>query len=153
MPALSWRSWALVAGPTGLAVLALASCASETPAVPAETAPATFTAVYAMMFPASTNGKCNFCHGLPANNVSNGNLSMGTDKAVAYAALVAKVSSSTACNGRPLVVAGHPETSLLLAKLFEDVDCGSRMPLGGNLFSDEQRQMVRGWIAAGAKDN
>jgi len=106
-----------------------------------------------MLYPTTTNARCNFCHGLPANDRSNGNLSMGTDRASAYAALMGKVAAGSACKGRPLVIAGQPETSLLVEKLSENPVCGSRMPLGGNLLTDVQREMVRGWIAAGAKDD
>lgn len=120
---------------------------------PDAAAPATFTAIYAMLYPTSTNARCNFCHGMPPNKTSNGNLTVGNDKATAYAALVGKTSASPGCNGRSLVVAGQPESSLFLQKLSEDPPCGSRMPLGGNLLTDEQREMVHSWIAAGAKDD
>jgi hypothetical protein len=127
---------------------------SDDTAAPATAAePATFTQVYAMLFPTSTNARCNFCHSMPANNVGNGNLSMGADKATAHAALVGKVSTSAACKDSPLVVAGQPDASLFLQKLSENPRCGSRMPLGGDLLTDAQREMVRGWIAAGAKDD
>ncbi len=119
----------------------------------APAAPATFTAIYAMLYPSNTNARCNVCHGMPPNNISNGNLAVGSDKATAHAALVGKVSTSSNCKGRPLVVAGDPGASLLLDKLSENPPCGSRMPLGGNLLTDDQREMVRSWIAAGAKDD
>lgn len=125
-----------------------AAATSDSPA-----ATGTFTAIYAMMFPSTTNGRCNFCHGLPANTTSNGNLAMGTDKATAYAALVAKKSSGKQCAGQTLVVPGQPDASLFYLKFSEDVTCGSRMPLGGNLLNNSQREMVRSWIAAGAKDD
>jgi hypothetical protein len=52
--------------------------------------------------------------------------------------------------GKTLVVAGHPEMSLLFLKLSPNPPCGSRMPLGGTAFTDAQLEMIRSWIAAGA---
>ena len=115
--------------------------------------PATFTAIYPLLFPSSTNARCNNCHGLPANVITNGNLFMGTDKAAAYAGLVGKASTSLHCKGRSIVVPGDPDTSLFFLKLSPNAPCGSRMPLGGDLLSDDAREMVRSWIAAGAKDD
>ena len=136
------------------AALVLVSACSSTSGSSAAAGPtATFTDVYAMLYPTTTNARCNFCHGLPANDRSNGNLSMGNDKAAAYAALVGKAAAGSACKDRMLVVAGQPENSLMLMKLSENPACGSRMPLGGNLLTDPQREMVRSWIAAGAKDD
>lgn len=106
-----------------------------------------------MLFPTSTNARCNFCHGLQSSDSSNGKLAMGTDRAAAYAALVGRTSSSSRCGNHPYVVAGDPESSLFLQKLVEPAPCGSRMPLGGSLLTDDQREMVRSWIAAGAKDD
>ena len=142
----------LAIGPPGCAVDGSpAPAASTDPAT--NTTPATFTDIYAMLFPTSTNARCNFCHSMPANEVGNGKLMMGADKATAYAALVGKKSTSKACQDRPLVVAGQPDASLFLQKLSENPACGSRMPLGGDLLTEAQREMVRGWIAAGAKDD
>jgi mono/diheme cytochrome c family protein len=136
-----------------LATAAVVSCNDGSSAPEVAPPAATFTEIYAVLYPTDTNARCNFCHGLAANDVSNGNLAMGTDKAAAYAALVGKSSASRACKGSLLVVAGHPESSFFLEKLSENPKCGSRMPLGGDLLTDEQREKVRGWIAAGAKDD
>jgi hypothetical protein len=146
--------------------IAVAACASDPVAAPAGAAGAgaagasapvaaatSFSEIYDMLFPMPTNARCNACHALPANDVSNGNLQMGADKASAYAALVGKTSMSTRCMSKPLVVAGQPDMSLLLQKLSPTVSCGSRMPLGGNTLSDLQLEMIRSWITAGAKDD
>ena len=134
-------------------VVAVVSCGgSDTTPSPASP-PATFTEIYAMLFPVETRGQCNFCHSLPPNLISNGKLSMGSDRATAYAALVNKDSASEACHGTILVVPGHPESSLLLDKLSESPSCGSRMPLGGDPLSAAQLETVRSWIAAGALDD
>ena len=114
---------------------------------------ATFTEIYDAFFPIETKGQCNFCHGLPPNDKSNGLLSFGADKSTAYEALVGKTSASSVCNGKPLVVAGDPEQSLLLQKLSSAPPCGGQMPLGGSPLTDDQQAMVRSWIAAGAKND
>jgi hypothetical protein len=114
---------------------------------------ATFSALYAMMFPMETNARCNACHANPANDIGNGKLSMGMDKAAAYAALVGKTSASSRCMNQPLVVPGKPESSLFYLKLTATPPCGVRMPNGGNPFSEAQLEMVRSWISAGAHDD
>jgi hypothetical protein len=114
---------------------------------------ATFSEIYAMLFPAETNARCNFCHSMRASDTSNGKLSMGSDKAAAYAALVGKTSTSSMCMGKPLVVAKQPDMSLLVQKVLETPPCGSRMPVGGMQLSDTQVAMIRSWIAAGAKND
>jgi hypothetical protein len=151
---------------TALCLAAISGCSAATPNAPGDTPAATsagsgasapaatsFSEIYAMLFPMPTNARCDACHALPANDVSNGNLMMGADKASAYAALVGKTSMSSRCMSRPLVVAGQPEMSLMLLKLSENPPCGSRMPLGGSVLSSEQLDKIRGWIAAGAKDD
>jgi hypothetical protein len=126
-----------------------AGMAASTPKDP----PATFTEVYSMLFPMTTNARCVACHSMPANDIANGNLQMGAEKATAYAALVGHTSTSTRCMNRALVVPAQPEMSLLVQKLSANPPCGSRMPLGGNMLSDAQLSVVRGWIEAGAKDD
>ena len=125
------------------------SAASMSSGAPA----ATFGDVYAMLFPRTTNAHCDMCHGLPPFDQSNGNLSTGMDRASTYAALVGKPSTSSMCGGRTIVVAGHPEQSLLLQKVLPNPPCGLRMPNGGAALSDTQTEMIRSWIAAGALDN
>jgi hypothetical protein len=114
---------------------------------------ATFTAIYEMMFPMATNARCNACHANPANDVGNGKLQMGMDKTSAYAAVVGQTSMSSRCMNKPLVVPFQPDMSLFYQKLLPTPPCGTRMPNGGTAFSSEQLEMVRSWIAAGAKDD
>lgn len=114
---------------------------------------ATFSEIYAALFPATTNARCNFCHAMPARDTSNGKLSMGTTKDEAYQALVDKTSSSSQCGGMELIVAGDPEASLFFLKFSEPALCGARMPLGGALLSAAQLERVHSWIAAGAKND
>jgi hypothetical protein len=122
--------------------------------MPARSEPATtFTELYDMLFPMTTNARCVACHSMPANDIANGNLQMGSDKAAAYAALVGRMSTSTRCMNRPLVMPSQPDMSLLLQKLTAAPPCGSRMPLGGNALTEAQLAKVRSWIAAGAKDD
>jgi hypothetical protein len=122
---------------------------AASPAVPA----ATFSEVYPMIFPMSTNARCVACHSMPPNDLANGNLQMGSDRASAYAALVSKNSTSTRCMNMPLVMPGQPDQSLLLLKLSPTPPCGNRMPIGGNALSDDQLGLIRSWIAGGAKDD
>jgi hypothetical protein len=114
---------------------------------------AKFSEIYPALFPSLTNPRCDSCHVMPASEVSNGKLHMGMDKATAYAALVGKTAMGKKCIGRPLVTPGQPEQSLLLQKLGPTPPCGSRMPIGGAPISDAQLEMVRSWIAAGAKND
>lgn len=116
-------------------------------------APAKFSEIYAMAFPTSTNARCDFCHSMPPNDVGNGKLHMGADQATAYTALVGQVSVSKNCMGKPLVVPGQPDQSLLLMKLSPSPPCGNRMPLGGTPFTDAQLAMVRSWIVNGAPND
>jgi hypothetical protein len=51
------------------------------------------------------------------------------------------------------VVAGKPESSLLIAKLSSSPPFGNRMPQGGPYLPDSTVQKIRLWIAQGAKDN
>jgi hypothetical protein len=114
---------------------------------------ATFTQIYAMMFPMATNARCDACHSMPANDIANGNLEMGKTQLSAYTALVGRSSTSSRCMAQPLVVPNHPEMSLLFQKLSPTPPCGSRMPLGGAAFNDAQMEMIRSWIAAGAAND
>lgn len=141
------------ASPAGAASSAGAmGIAGGAAAAPVQSA-ATFTEIYEMFFPRMTNAHCDMCHGLPPFDLSNGNLSTGMDRASTYAALVGKASTSSMCKGKVLVVPFQPEQSLLLQKLLPNPPCGYRMPNGGAALSDSQVNMVRSWIAAGAKDD
>ncbi len=133
--------------------VALALGCGGTAADTAGTEPPRFTAIYASLVPSGTKSKCSFCHSLPPNKISNGNLSMGMDKAAAYASLVGKMSGSATCAGRRLVVPGQPEQSLFFQKFSSTPPCGGRMPLGADPLTDAQLEMVRTWIANGAKDD
>jgi hypothetical protein len=137
-----------------LVAYAFAGCGSASP-TPNSDPPATFSAIYPLIFPAETNAKCDSCHAMPAAAVvSNGGLHMGIDKATAYAALVGKKSTpGGTCANRTLVVPNDPDMSLLWQKLSPTPPCGSRMPFGGMPLPDQQIQMVRSWIAAGAQDD
>lgn len=113
----------------------------------------TFSELYAELFPPRTNARCNFCHSMPASDKSNGNLGMGDSKDAAYAALMNKSSSSSQCDGMPLLMPGEPDKSLFLLKFSEPAPCGARMPLGGAQLSAAQLARVRSWITSGAKND
>ena len=138
----------------GAAGLACAAACAASPAQPPSGAPGTFTEIYAELFPAGTTAQCNYCHDRPPNDISNGKLNMGHTRADAYAALVGPSSASAKCGGgRSLVVPGDPSGSLLYQKLGTAPPCGDRMPQGGSPLTDAQLEMVRSWIAAGAKND
>ncbi|MBK7830714.1 hypothetical protein [Nannocystis sp.] len=132
-----------------LLAVSAAGCGSDGGGEP----PGTFTEIFETLFPPTTNARCNFCHSMPASDISNGNLSTGMDQASAYAALIDVVSTSSRCGGKPLVVPFHPEESLFLDKLMGKPTCGDRMPLGGMALSESELEVVRSWIEAGAKDD
>ena len=144
------KGWVVAALLGSVAAGCGSSSSGEAPAAP----PATFTDVYAMMFPLGTKGQCNYCHDRPANQKSDGNLPMGHDQATAYAAIVNQPSKSTTCGGSSqLVVPGKPDESLFYVKLTANYGCGDRMPQGGDPLTDAQLAMVRSWIEAGAKND
>jgi hypothetical protein len=148
------ESWLRVASNVVLGLLVPISCSSASPvSAPSQGPTGTFSAIYPMLFPADTGPKCNFCHSMPASDVSNGKLHLGMDRHTAYAALVGQTAIGIKCMGRSLVVAGQPDMSLLVQKFSDNPPCGERMPQGGAPIPDEQIEMVRGWIAAGAKDD
>ena len=138
-----------------LAVSLAAGCGgSSSSSSSASATPATFTQVYADIFPLGTQAQCNYCHDRPANEISNGMLDMGHTQADVYAAIVGTSSMSAKC-GAPhtLVVPGDSSTSLLFLKLQATPPCGDRMPQGGSPLSAASLEMVHSWIDAGAMNN
>lgn len=125
------------------------ACSSTSTSTPA----AKLSQIYPLIFPPTTKAQCNQCHNNPANDVGNGKLNMGADQATAYAALVGKTSASSKCGGKPMVVPGDPEGSLFYEKMTAIPPCGGHMPLGGDPLTAEQLDMVRSWIAGGAKND
>lgn len=136
----------------GLLAVVVVGCAGSSQSS-SNADPPTFSAIYPLIFPTSTKAQCGFCHGLPPNDKSNGNLSVGADKASAYAALVGKSSTSTKCGGKPFVVPNQPDNSLFYQKLTSTPPCGDHMPLGGDSLSSDQLNQIRSWIELGAKDD
>lgn len=89
---------------------------------------------------------CGFstCHG-----AGTGGLTL--DEAGAYDALVDV--DSTGSPGNTLVIPGDPDNSYLVRKLEGGPDiAGDQMPPGGQI-ADDQLQLVRDWIEAGAQDD
>jgi mono/diheme cytochrome c family protein len=132
-------------------LLAVVGGCSSSPPAAEETG--TFSIIYAQLFPVETKAQCNSCHAVASNEVTNGLLSTGPDRASAYAALVGKDSVSKRCAGKPLIVPNQPDQSLFLQKLVAAPPCGDQMPLGGGHLSTAQANLVRSWIAAGALDD
>jgi hypothetical protein len=78
-----------------------------------------------------------------------------------HAALVDVPATAPACVGQgKRVVAGDPGASLLYSKVIAKIDgtappCGETMPLGADVpaLPEEEAEMIRKWIAAGALDD
>jgi len=115
--------------------------------------PGTFSEIYDTILSTQTESRCNFCHSMPASQVSNGMFHTGKDRAETYAALLGSTSASMACAGRDVVVPGEPDQSLLVLKVSGPPPCGNRMPLGGKALSSAQIQLIKSWVAAGANDD
>lgn len=99
----------------------------------------TFGPVYEVL-----RARCAGCHG------ASGNLDLSSVR-VAFAQLIHAPAAGEACGGRgERVVPGHPESSLLYRKLTDDGVCGARMPLNAPRVPDEERELIRRWIAGGA---
>jgi hypothetical protein len=151
------RDWLRRAGTLGAPCAMLAAtlgCGGGDPAAALDDGPpGTFSEIYATILSTTTESRCNFCHSMPASQVSNGLFHTGMDQAETYAALLDETSMSNACSGRDLVVPGDPDNSLLVLKVAGPPPCGNRMPLGGKTLSAAQISMVRSWVAAGAKDD
>jgi len=60
-----------------------------------------------------------------------------------------RIYARSASCGRPIVVAGDPDRSLLFEKISTDTpSCGVRMPNGGPPLGTHQIECIRGWIAS-----
>jgi hypothetical protein len=96
------------------------------------------------------------CHG-GSNPVANLSLKDGESRG----AVVGQTSTFTAPDGGTLflVVPGHPEQSILLAKVektsaeLQALGYGTRMPQGSNALPSDRIEAIRQWIADGAQDN
>jgi hypothetical protein len=103
----------------------------------------TFTRVHEVLF-----RRCVICHG------TNGRLDM-TTRMLAYRNLVGVGAMGPSCMGgdRVRVVAGDPARSLLLEKVNPMPSCGARMPRGAMPLTAAEIALIRGWIAAGARND
>lgn len=110
----------------------------------------TFKEVYDQVIAANTCDSA-FCHG----GTASGGLVLLED--VAYENLVGAVSAGEECScktSKLLVAPGKPDASLLVEKIEEaEPSCGTQMPPPGTqaAVTQEQIDLVRAWIAAGAK--
>jgi hypothetical protein len=128
-----------------LALILLAACGDDGgQKVPPEP---TFTRVFEEVVTATRCGGP-LCHGLTA-----GGFRMGSKDAV-YTAFVGQPGGGAHCgdSGYIRVVPGDPEASLLYLKLDHRQPCGDPMP-GGDRLPDEQIELVRAWIEAGAHND
>ncbi len=59
-----------------------------------------------------------------------------------------------AVGGADIVVSGRPCESVLVQKISDYPPFGARMPLGGpSYLTEAEQQLIRDWIAEGARDN
>lgn len=122
------------------------------PAPTATPAPtdATFTTVYNEVFVGAGCANSS-CHG---SNLGAGNLSFQTQQR-AYEELVGVAAMGDPCESTGLlrVEAGAPENSLLMDKISNtEPVCGDPMPIS-SMLDEEQIDMIRSWIQAGAKND
>jgi hypothetical protein len=90
------------------------------------------------------------CHGSVGNA---GDLSDLGHPTRGYAELLSDPVDCFSSSYQSRVVPGNPGASFLLAKLEGTADCGSSMPLIGGLLLQEDRDIIRDWVLAGAPQN
>jgi hypothetical protein len=102
------------------------------------------------------------CGGPLCHSTAAGGFQLGPKDAL-HAALVDQPASGAKCRlpldagpGAPaliLVIAGNPDESLLFMKLTARQPCGDTMPATAKTLKREQIDLVREWIADGAKND
>ena len=130
------------------------ACSSSAAAPPADggAPPPTWTLVFGQVIT-----QCNDHH---SGSPPAGNLDMGT-QSNAYANLVRVPASGEACGAAALdggtpalrVKPGDAEASLLYTKLIGTATCGTQMPQQNAKLPQEQIDLVRSWINAGAPND
>lgn len=116
----------------------------------------TFSAIFDEIFTGTG------CNGQPACHATaaGGGLNLSS-KEIAYTSLVNVAAmgvgpaGAAACTDSGLlrVVAGDPESSLLIQKLEHTQTCGGPMPSADQMLPPTQLQQLRSWIAQGALNN
>jgi hypothetical protein len=91
------------------------------------------------------------CHGGAPGG--GGGLDNLDDFDLGYAELLAEPVGCPTSAFSARVESGDPDTSFLAAKLDGTQDCGSPMPLVGDLIPPGELLTIRDWIAAGAPKN
>jgi len=94
--------------------------------------------------------RCAGCH-QPDGFASQSGIDVDLRTEAPFEGLFADAMSAA---GRKLIVPGDPDASFLFEKVSQtDPSAGERMPLFGAPLSDEQIELLRDWIAAGAPQN
>jgi hypothetical protein len=126
-----------------VAALALMAGCGPTPSQPQ---PATYDVVATRVFSNCTTRSCHSEIG------RKGNLILTPDQAYGMLVDQPAANSAAAGRGKKRVVPGDPAASFLMQKLTSPApDEGSRMPLSGEPLSSEDLDLLRRWIADGAK--
>lgn len=74
----------------------------------------------------------------------------GLTPGLALPALLGRVARSGPCTGRPLVLPGDPDASVLVERVSGNA-CGSRMPVGPVPLPPAAVDAIRAWVAQGAR--
>lgn len=125
----------------------------QSPMVSAECGSESFRAIYQDIFRDATHScTAPACHGRTMRLEDVGNLDLSTAD-LAYGQLVDVGSDSEMCAGKPRVIPGNPQGSLLVTKLRDaTVECGLLMPVGAPI-DDPSLMRIVNWIGAGACNN
>ena len=91
------------------------------------------------------------CHG--GTQGGGGGLSGLDDFDLGYDELLIEGVGCAVSSLSARVAPGDPDASFLVGKISGTQDCGSPMPLFGEMLSADEVMMIRDWITAGAPKN
>lgn len=95
--------------------------------------------------------RCAYCHE-PGGRAYKSGIALDLSDEKAYVSLLDGHSGED--DGLSFVVPGDPDASYLLEKISQDTPAhGKRMPLKDDPLSDDEIELIRQWIAAGAKND
>jgi hypothetical protein len=111
---------------------------------------------FATIYSTIITQRCAPCHTTSTGiGVTQGHLDM-TSEPTAFSNLVNAPTAGISCGGvGTRVVPGMPDSSIMYLKVSLDdpAPCGAKMPFGLPPLSQEQVDMIKAWITAGATNN